>query len=83
MPYNFSQLFEINEKKNYFVPKKGVRGAISQKGGIGILQDILQFGAFRIPIYVALSESMELDFDFVQNCATDRRNTAGSVLRAQ
>ena len=56
-------------KKYFFVPKKGVRGAISQKGGIGILQDIPQFGAFRIPIYVALSESMELDLDFVQNCA--------------
>ena len=53
--------------KNYFfVPKKGVRGAISQKGGIGISQDIPQFGAFRIPIYVALSESIELDFKWTE-----------------
>ena len=51
-----------------FVQKKGVRGAISQKAGIGIMQDIPQFGAFWIPINVALSESMELDFEFVQNC---------------
>ena len=42
---------------------------VFQKRGIEILQDIPQFGAFRIPIYVALSESMELDFEFVQNCA--------------
>ena len=54
-----------------FVQKKGVRGAISQKAGIGIMQDIPQFGAFGIPIYVELSKSLGFYLDSVQNCDCD------------
>ena len=47
-------------KKYYFVPKKGVRGAISQKGGIRIMQDVPQIEAFRILLHEELTELLGL-----------------------
>ena len=55
-------------KKKYFVPKKGVRDAISQKGGIRIMREVPQFGAFMIPVHLALTELLGFHFVFVQNC---------------
>ena len=56
-------------EQNYFVQKRGVRGVISQKGRLEILQDVLQIEAFRTPDHVELTEFMAIDFDLLQNCA--------------
>ena len=41
---------------------------IFQKRGLGILRDIPQIDAFRIPGHVRLTEFTGVDFDSVQNC---------------
>ena len=56
-------------KKINFDPKKGVRGAISQKRHLRILHDIPQIDAFRIPGHVELSEFMEVEMTSLVNCA--------------
>ena len=43
-------------------------GAKSQKGGIGIMQDLPQIGAFRIPAHVALTELMEMKVTLKMDC---------------
>ena len=37
--------------------------------GIGIMQDVLQIEAFRIPLHVELTEVLGFYFDLVLNCA--------------
>ena len=68
MPHNLGQLYELCEKKINFVQKRGVRGVISQKERLEILQDVHQIEAFRTPDHVELTEFMAIDLDLLQNC---------------
>ena len=56
-------------EKNYFVPKRGVRGDISQKERLEPLQDVPQIEAFRTPVHVELTDFTEFVSDLLQNCA--------------
>ena len=64
----------MNSNKNHnFCPKKGPRGVISLKSGLGFLYDAPQIKAFRISAHVELPDSMEITFDVLQSCVRQTR----------
>ena len=68
MLHDFDQFFEMY-KKNNFGQKRGVRGVISLKQHLEILQDIHQIQAFRSPGHVQLSDFTEMKMTFEESCA--------------
>ena len=66
--YYYTKIQEIQKKLN-FAQKRGVRVAISQKGHLGISQNVHQIEAFRPPGYEELSEFTGMDLTIEMNCA--------------
>ena len=65
----FGQLFELYQKMSILNKKTAVRGAISQKEGIEILQDAPHIEAFWNPDQLVSSAFMEMKVTLEEGCA--------------
>ena len=70
--YFCPKIQEIQKKLN-FAQKRGVRVAISQKGLLGILQNLHQIEAFRSPGHEELSEFTGMDLTLEMNCVRSNK----------